>query len=121
MSSVPLEISSGRRSPAPRWRSTLLGSAGMFLALALLVRFAGVLPGEQLVYDAIVGWVTPTGVAIFKMIKTLGAWQFLLPATLLLKIGRASCRERGYISEGGGALPGTSMPSHERSLVQRML
>src|SRR5437764_9464132 len=45
---------------------------------------AGVLPGEQLMDDAIVGWVTPTGVAIFKVIKTLGAWQLLLPATLLL-------------------------------------
>ena len=84
MSGVPLEISSGRRAPAPRWRRTLLGSAGVFLALALLVRMAGVLPGEQLMYDAIVGWVTPTGVAIFKVIKTLGAWQLLLPATLLL-------------------------------------
>src|SRR5437762_3744934 len=84
MSGVPFEISSGRRAPAPRWRRTLLASAGVFLALALLVRMAGVLPGEQLMDDAIVGWVTPTGVAIFKVIKTLGAWQLLLPATLLL-------------------------------------
>jgi undecaprenyl-diphosphatase len=69
---------------ALRWRRTLLWSSGAFLALALLVRFAGLLPGEQLLYDTIVGWSTPTWVVVFKVIGTLGAWQFLLPATLLL-------------------------------------
>lgn len=56
----------------------------MFLALALLVGFAGLLPGEELIYGTIIGWVSPTGVAIFRMVRYLGRWQFLLPATLLL-------------------------------------
>jgi undecaprenyl-diphosphatase len=69
---------------ALRWQRTLLWSSGVFLALALLARLAGLLPGEQLLYDTIVGWTTPTWVVVFKVISTLGAWQFLLPATLLL-------------------------------------
>lgn len=63
---------------------TFLGSAGVFLALAILVGAWGLLPGERLIYETIVGWPSPTGVAIFKMINYLGAWQFLLPGTLLL-------------------------------------
>ena len=56
----------------------------MFLALAVLVSSWGLLPGEQVVYGTIVGWTSFTGVAIFKVIRYLGAWQFLLPATLVL-------------------------------------
>jgi undecaprenyl-diphosphatase len=69
---------------AARWKITFLVSAGVFLALALLVGFAGVLPGEQATYGAINGLVTPTGVAFFRLVRYLGRWQFLVPATLLL-------------------------------------
>jgi membrane-associated phospholipid phosphatase len=71
-------------SAASRWRATFLASAGVFLALALLAGFAGVLPGEEAVYGTINGWVSPTGVAFFRVIRYLGRWQFLVPATLLL-------------------------------------
>ena len=71
-------------APATRWRIACLGSAGTFLALAFLVSSWGVLPGERLIYETIVDWTSPTGVTIFKTIKYLGSWQFLLPATLLL-------------------------------------
>ena len=56
----------------------------MFLGLAVLVRFWGVLPGEEWTSGAIIGWTSPTGVAFFKTVRYLGRWQFLLPATLLL-------------------------------------
>jgi len=63
---------------------TFFGSAGIFLALALLVCFWDLLPAERAIYEAIVGWIPPTGVPIFKAINYLGRWQFLLPGTLLL-------------------------------------
>jgi membrane-associated phospholipid phosphatase len=71
-------------SPALRWRITFLGSAGVFLALALLVGLGGLLPGEEWIYGAIIGWISPTGVAFFRIVRYLGRWQFLFPATLLL-------------------------------------
>ena len=70
--------------PALRWRATFLASGGVFLALALLVARGSVLPGEESIYGAITDWVSPTGVAIFRVVRYLGRWQFLLPATLLL-------------------------------------
>ena len=88
-------------APALRWRITFLGSAGVFLALALLVRSWGVLPGERLIYDAIVGWTSPTGVSIFKVIRYLGTWKFLLPATLLLIwLAPAEARRRWWLWAG---------------------
>lgn len=75
---------SGPTSPALSSRITFLGSAGVFLALALLVGFGGVLPGEEMIYEAIIGWVSPAGVAFFRIVRYLGRWQFLIPATLLL-------------------------------------
>ena len=85
-------------APALRWRITFLGSAGVFLALALLVRFWGLLPAEELIYGAIIGCTSPTGVAIFKTIRYLGRWQFLLPATLLLIwLAPAEARRRWWL------------------------
>jgi len=87
-----------RVAPAIRWRVTFLGSAGVFLILALLVGFGGVLPGERSIYEAVVGGVSPTGVAIFKTIKYLGSWHFLLPASLLLFwLGPAEARRRWWL------------------------
>src|SRR2546422_11501613 len=73
----------------------------MFLALAFLVSSWGVLPGERLIYETIVGWTSPTGVTIFKTIKYLGSWQFLLPATLLLLwLAPAAVRRRRWLWAG---------------------
>jgi len=77
-------MSSASASPASRWRIACLASAGVFVVLALLVGFAGVLPGEAVVYETIIGWTSPAGVAFFRVVRYLGRWQFLLPATLLL-------------------------------------
>ena len=86
---------------ATRWRIACLGSAGTFLALAFLVSSWGVLPGERLIYETIVDWTSPTGVTIFKTIKYLGSWQFLLPATLLLLwLAPAEERRRWWLWAG---------------------
>jgi membrane-associated phospholipid phosphatase len=88
-------------APALRWRVTCLGSAVSFLALALLVGSWGLLPGEQLIYETIVGWASPTAVAIFKIIKSLGSWQFLLPATLLvIWLNPGEARRRWWLWTG---------------------
>jgi membrane-associated phospholipid phosphatase len=85
-------------APALRWRVTCLGSAGVFLALAVLVSSWGLLPGEQAIYGTIVGWTSLTGVAIFKAIRYLGSWQFLLPATLvLIWLAPAEARRRWWL------------------------
>lgn len=85
-------------APALRWRITCLGSAAVFLALAVLVSSGGLLPGEQVIYGTIVGWTSFTGVAIFKVIRYLGSWQFLLPATLvLIWFAPADARRRWWL------------------------
>ena len=85
-------------APALRWRVTCLASASVFLALAVLVSSSGLLPGEQLVYETVVGWTSITGVAIFKTIRQLGSWQFLLPATLvLIWLAPADARRRWWL------------------------
>jgi membrane-associated phospholipid phosphatase len=96
---VPVaEVWSRDTSPAPRWLIVFLGSAGVFLALAVLVRFGGLLPAEELIYGGIIGWISPTGVAIFKVIRYLGRWQFLLPATfLLIWFAPAGARRRWWL------------------------
>ena len=92
-------------APALRWRITFLGSAGVFLALALLVGSLGLLPGERLIYETIVGWTSPTGVAIFKVIRYLGKWQILLPGTLLLMwLAPAEARRRWWLWAGAMVL-----------------
>jgi undecaprenyl-diphosphatase len=69
---------------APRWRLVFFGSAGVLLALALVVYLRGWLPGERALDAAIVGWASPTAVTIFWWINWLGSKWVLLPATLLL-------------------------------------
>lgn len=73
----------------------------MFVVLALLVRFLGLLPGEQSLYDAIVGWASPDVVSIFRGINYLGDKLVLLPATLLLFwIAPAETRRRWWLWAG---------------------
>jgi membrane-associated phospholipid phosphatase len=71
-------------APAFRCRITCLASAGVFLALALLVSGVGLLPGERGLYETALGWTSSTGIAFFKAVNYLGRWQVLLPGTLLL-------------------------------------
>lgn len=69
---------------ASRWRGVFIGSAGVFLTLALVVYFQGWLPGERALDAAIVGWASPIVITIFWWINWLGSKWVLLPATLLL-------------------------------------
>jgi len=69
---------------ASRWRPVFFGSAGVLLALALVVYLHGWLPGERALDTAIVGWASPAVVSVFQVINYLGDKRILLPATLLL-------------------------------------
>ena len=94
----------------------------LFGLLTLGVIVLGTLPGEAAARDALLTLAGPPVVAVLRVINYAGSWRLLLPATLLLlvafplararwwiwvglmlavpaaegllKIGRASCRER---------------------------
>jgi undecaprenyl-diphosphatase len=86
---------------AARWRSVFLGSAGVFAALALVVYFRGSLPGETVVYDAVLAWASPGVVTIFWWINWLGNKWVLIPATLLLLwAGPPDARRRWWLWAG---------------------
>ncbi len=69
---------------ASRWRGIFVGSAGVFVALALVISLRGSLPGERALYDAVAAWTSPAVVTIFWWINWLGSKWILIPATLLL-------------------------------------
>jgi membrane-associated phospholipid phosphatase len=97
-------LRSADRSPngqARRWRAVFVASAGVFLALALLVLIVGFLPGERALYDAIAGWAGPPVVSTFRVINYLGDKQILLPATLLLlALAPPGARRRWWLWAG---------------------
>ena len=83
---------------AARCRRVFIGSAGVFLTLALLVYLLGWLPGEQAFYAAIVDRASPAAVSIFLGINYLGDKRALLPATLLLLwIAPSEARRRWWL------------------------
>jgi undecaprenyl-diphosphatase len=86
---------------ASRWRGVFIGSAGVFLILALVVYLLGWLPGERTFYEAIVDRASPAAVSIFLGINYLGDKRALLPATLLLLwIAPAEARRRWWLWAG---------------------
>lgn len=66
---------------ARRWQVVFLISAGVFLVLALIAGWGGVLPFERGLYEGIVAGVPPAVVAAFWWINHLGSKWVLLPAT----------------------------------------
>lgn len=86
---------------ASRWRGVFIGSAGIFLILALVVYLLGWLPGERTLYEAVVDRASPAAVSIFLAINYLGDKRVLLPATLLLLwIAPAEARRRWWLWAG---------------------
>ncbi len=84
-----------------RWRGVFIGSAGIFLALALVVYLLGWLPGERTLYEAVVDRASPAAVSIFLAINYLGDKRVLLPATLLLLwIAPAEARRQWWLWAG---------------------
>ncbi len=78
-----------------------MGSAGVFLALALFVHLGGWLPGERTLEETVVGWASPAVVFIFQGINYLGDKRILLPATLLLLWSApAGARRRWWLWAG---------------------
>lgn len=86
---------------ASRWRTVFIGSAGVFLPLALFVYLGGWLPGERALEEAVVGWASPAVVFIFQGINYLGDKRVVLPATfLLLWVTPAGARRRWWLWAG---------------------
>lgn len=83
-----------------RWPTIALGSAGVFLALALLVRAWGVLPGERALYEGILAWASPGVVSVFWWINQLGNKWVLIPAALLMLWGVPAARRRWWLWVG---------------------
>lgn len=78
-----------------------MGSAGIFLALALFVHLGGWLPGERALEETVVGWASPTVISIFQALNYLGDKRILLPATLLLLWSApADARRRWWLWAG---------------------
>lgn len=69
---------------ARRWQVIFLGSAGVFLALALAVSLAGVFPQERSLYEWVTEGIAPAGAALFRWFNLLGDKRVVLPAALLL-------------------------------------
>ncbi|MBI4610327.1 MAG: phosphatase PAP2 family protein [Candidatus Rokubacteria bacterium] len=72
-------------------------SAGVFLALALLVYIAGQLPGEQDLYQAIVDRASPGIVAVFQWVNQLGNKWVLAPAALVLLLVLRPAHRRWWL------------------------
>ncbi|MBI3625182.1 MAG: phosphatase PAP2 family protein [Candidatus Rokubacteria bacterium] len=78
-----------------------MGSAGVFLALALFVHLGGWLPGERALEEAVVGRASPAVISIFQAFNYLGDKRILLPATLLLLWSApADARRRWWLWAG---------------------
>lgn len=67
-----------------RWLAVFTASTAIFVALALVASFWGVMPEERALYEALVSAASPQTVSIFHTINYLGDKWVLLPATLLL-------------------------------------
>jgi len=85
---------------ASRWRGIFIGSAGIFVALALLIYVRGWLPGEHALDEIIVGWTSPGFVTFFWWVTQLGNKWFLIPATLLLLWAVPHARQRWWLWMG---------------------
>ena len=67
------------------------------LALGGAVAFVGVLPADAAVRAALLGWATPSVVALMRLVNHGGDWRVLLPGTLVLFLVFRRARERWWI------------------------
>lgn len=86
---------------ASRWRVIFIGSSAVFLALALVAYFWGVLPGERALYETMVGAASPETVLVFHRINYLGDKRVLVPGMLLLLwVAPSDARRRWWLWVG---------------------
>src|SRR2546426_4846022 len=99
-----------RRSDVARWRMICLVSLGLFLGLGIAVYASGILPGDLLVRQFLLG-------SDGGMVRKLARWanyggrvHVLLPAAILLFVLSSVARRhwRGW----GGVFSRSSLPSH---------
>jgi membrane-associated phospholipid phosphatase len=78
-------------------RSALLVCASAFVALACAALLMGVLPADATVYRALASIGSPAVRRVMHVVNYAGAWQVLLPGTLLLYAVFERARERWWI------------------------
>ena len=81
-------------------RAVLLASGSCFVVLACLVVLFGLLPGDVTVRDTLLALGSPAVVGAMRIVNRAGAWQLLLPATILLLLGSRRARERWWVWVG---------------------
>ena len=83
------------RPLSPRRMLVLL--VAVFAALAGAAAVIGVFPADPLVRETLLGWTTPTTVALMRLANYGGDWRLLLPGTLLLLAFSHRARERWWL------------------------
>src|SRR5204862_6358494 len=83
------------RRPEPRAVLVVLGA--FFVALSGAVVLFGDLPADAAVREMLVGWASPTVIALMRVANRAGEWRLLLPATLMLLLVFKAARERWWI------------------------
>jgi undecaprenyl-diphosphatase len=78
-------------------RSALLVCASAFVAIACAVLLLGALPADEAIYRGLVSIGSPLVRRVVRMVNYAGAWQVLLPGTLLLFAVFARARERWWL------------------------
>lgn len=81
---------------APGPRAVLLASGVCFAALTAAVVLLGTLPGDAAARDWLLGLASPGLIALARLVNYGGAWQLLLPATLLLLAAFPQARARWW-------------------------
>lgn len=83
-----------------RSRGLLVVAGGAFVALAAAVVLLGALPADAAIRDALLGWTSPSIVAVLRIVNRAGDWRVLFPGTLLLFVIFAQARARWWIWVG---------------------
>jgi membrane-associated phospholipid phosphatase len=82
---------------ASRARAFLLVSGLSFVALALAVVWFGILPFDRPLRASVLALASPSLLAVMRVVNYAGAWQVLLPGTLLLFVVFARARPSWWV------------------------
>ena len=78
-------------------RSALIVCTTAFAALAITALLAGVVPADAALYRALLSVTSPLVLRLMHIVNYAGAWQVLLPGTLLLYAVFDRARERWWV------------------------
>jgi undecaprenyl-diphosphatase len=78
-------------------RSALIVCTTAFAALACAALLVGVLPADAALYRALLSVTSPLVLRLMRIVNYAGAWQVLLPGTLLIYAVFDRARERWWV------------------------